>query len=135
MAETHVHYVVNLQGEPQAVQLSLPLWGAVEKYVLAAEKKLTGQDEDPFSKPQPMDAVADLKKFWDFKYPYEAHVHCDACHAATEDWENDPAHPFHLLNANFGGLMVFLCRHCGAHIRKKHFWNKVVFECTPKAEK
>ncbi len=126
----HVLYLVNEKGHCHSVQISLPLWEIVQNYVLKESKNLV-QQPDPFDAPQPLKALSELKEYWDFTYPYEPHVHCEACKASTDDWENDPAHPFHLTNANFGGLMVFLCR-CGATIRKKHFHRKVVFECTPK---
>lgn len=126
---THVHYLVTRDGHCQAVQLSMTLWEMVEKQVLAAAARLS-EGDDPFTKPQSMAQFADFKSYWDFTYPYEPHVHCEHCHASTENWEEDPAHPFHLTNANIAGLLVFRCR-CGATVRKKHFHKKVVFECTP----
>ncbi len=129
--EEHILYLVNAKGHCSSVQISLELWELVQAQVEKAAKKLTNV-VDPFDLPQPLDSLEELKTYWDFTYPYEPHVHCDACGATSDDWENDPAHPFHLTNANFGGLMVFLCR-CGATVRKKHFHRKVVFECTPKS--
>ncbi len=129
-AQDHIFYVVNPEGHPQAVQLSMELWAQVENQVKKAAKAFAAP-EDPFTKPEALAALQELKDCWDFTYPYEASMHCDACGKQTEDWENDPAHPFHLTNANFGGLMVFQCR-CGATIRKKHFHRKVDYECTPK---
>lgn len=127
--KTHVHFLVTRDGNCQAVQLSMTLWDLVEKHVLAAAKRLDG-DIDPFSRPQPLNHLADLKTYWDFTYPYEPHVHCDHCQASSDNWEEDLAHPFHLTNANIAGLLVFRCR-CGATVRKKHFHRKVVFECSP----
>ncbi len=123
-------FIVNKSGHCHSVQLSMELWEQVQDHVEKIAKKLYKED-DPFDTPQPLDSLAELKNYWDFTYPYEGHVHCDMCNATTDDWETDPAHPFHLTNANFGGLMVFLCR-CGATVRKKHFHRKVVFECSPK---
>ncbi len=128
--ENPILYLVNQNGHCQAVQLSMELWEIVSAHVEKASKKLTNQ-EDPFDLPQPLDSLEELKTYWDFTYPYEGHVHCDVCAASTDDWENDVNHPFHLTNANIGGLLVFLCR-CGATVRKKHFHRKVVFECSPK---
>ena len=129
----HVHYVVTRDGQCQAVQLSAELWALVEKQVLAAAEKAFSA-KDPFSEPQPLDKLAELKTYWDFTYPYEAHVHCEHCGASTDNWEEDAAHPFHLSNANIGGLLVFRCR-CGATVRKKHFHKKVVFEFSAPADK
>ncbi len=129
-AQNHILYVVNLEGEPQAIQLSPDLWAKVEDHVKAAAKTLE-QPEDPFTKPEALAALQELKDCWDFTYPFEPSMHCDACGARTEDFEHDPLHPFHLTNANFGGLLVFQCR-CGATVRKKHFHRKVDYECTPK---
>ena len=131
--QEHVLYLVNMAGNCHAVQLSMDLWERVEKHVKKVALSMNEANADPFEKPQPMDALQDLKTYWDFTYPYEPHVHCEACGATTDDWENDPMHPFHLSNANIGGLLVFLCR-CGVTVRKKHFHKKVVFECSGKAD-
>lgn len=132
MSKTHIQYLVDAQGQCRGVQLSLALWEKVRAEVLQAERRLAPA-QDPFDKPQPLEALQELKTYWDFKYPYTPHMHCPGCSASTEDWENDPAHPFHMTNANLGGLIVFLCRQCGATVRKKHFRDKVVFEHTPAA--
>ncbi len=129
-AQDHILYVVNPQGHPQSIQLSMELWAKVEGQVKAAATSLSAPD-DPFLKPEALAALQELKDCWDFTYPYEPSMHCDACGKSTTDFENDPEHPFHLTNANFGGLLVFQCR-CGATIRKKHFHRKVDYECTPK---
>ncbi len=128
-----IMYLVTREGECHGVQLSLELWEKVENHVKAVSQKHLASAEDPFLKAQPLEALAELKEYWDFTYPYEPTVMCEACGANTPDWETDPAHPFHLTNANIGGLLVFLCR-CGATVRKKHFHRKFVFECTPKDE-
>ncbi len=121
-------YIVTKNGHCQAVQLSMDLWSKVENHVMAVAASMH-QEEDAFAKPEPIDALNELKEYWDFTYPFEAHVHCDACGLSTDDFENDPKHPFHLTNANIGGLLVFRCK-CGATVRKKHFHKKVVFECS-----
>ncbi len=123
-------YVVTQQGHIQSVQLSPDLWAKVEDHVKNVAKSMLNSD-DPFEKPQPLEALQELKDCWDFTYAYEPSMHCDACGAASDDWENDTSHPFHLTNANIGGLVVVQCR-CGATIRKKHFHRKVDYECTPK---
>lgn len=130
MSDCHVHYLVDATGQCHAVQISSTLWNLVQKQVLAAQRRLEGP-EDCFDKPQPLAALEELKTYWDFKYSYEPQVVCKGCSAETENWEDDPAHPFHLTNANLGGLMVFRCRKCGGTVRKKHFRDHVVFEFTP----
>ncbi len=123
-------YVVNDEGNIKSVQLSAKLWDKVESHVKSvAQSMQTGAD--PFLKPEPLEDLNELKKYWDFTYPYDPYVHCEACGVESKDWENDPVHPFHLTNANIGGLLVFQCR-CGATIRKKHFHRKTVFECSAK---
>ncbi len=126
----HILYLVTKGGNIESVQLSAELWSKVEKHVLTIAKNFSTED-DPFLKPEPLDALQELKTYWDFTYPYEASLNCESCGIATNDFENDQSHPFHLTNANIGGLLVFQCR-CGATIRKKHFHRKTVIECTPK---
>lgn len=126
----HIHYVTNAQGELTSVQLSPSLWERVKLRVLAVESSLHDA-ENPYSRPEPLEAVEELKQYWDFTYPYAPDVRCNHCGSATMDWEHDPNHPFHLNNANFAGLMVFRCKNCGSTVRKKHFKNHIAFECTP----
>ncbi|MEG2171827.1 MAG: hypothetical protein RRY29_01045 [Desulfovibrionaceae bacterium] len=126
----HIAYNTDAQGELVSVQLSAALWARVKSRVLAAEQALHIAD-NPYSRPEPLEAVDELKKYWDFKYPYAPDVRCEHCGTATMDWEQDPRHPFHLTNANFAGLLVFKCKHCGSTVRKKHFKDHVTFEVSP----
>ncbi len=130
--DNSVLYLVTEAGHIQGVQLSADLWKQVESHVLSVAKK-SMQPDDPFDKPEPLAALKELKEYWDFTYPYEPSMHCEACGASTEDWENDANRPFLLTNANIGGLLVFLCR-CGATVRKKHFHRKTVYECSAKQD-
>lgn len=130
MSTKHILYVVNAEGQCQSVQLSVALWERVEKQVKVTLRRMT-EDVDPFAKPEPLAALAELKAYWDFTYPYEPSLHCEICKMQTDDWENDPQHPFHLVNANLGGLLVFRCKKCFATVRKKNFHRKSVIECTP----
>lgn len=126
----HITYTTGPDGEIEAVHLSPALWERVKSRVIAAEQWML-DDASPYSRPEPLAAVEELKQYWDFPYPYAPDVHCEHCGTASMDWENDPLHPFHLTNANFAGLLVFKCKHCGSTVRKKHFKHKVVFECSP----
>lgn len=125
-----IRYCTNAEGELESVHLSPALWLRVKSRVLAAEQWMQ-DDASPYARPEPLEAVEELKSYWDFSYPYTPDVHCDHCGSASMDWERDPLHPFHLTNANFAGLMVFKCKQCGSTVRKKHFKKKVVFECSP----
>ncbi len=80
--------------------------------------------------PESLKEFRSFLEHWDYDYEYAAGVVCPACGNATSDWRTDPAHPFHLSNANAGGLLVFQCMHCGATIRQKHFKDEVVVEHT-----
>ncbi len=126
----HILYLVTKGGNIESVQLSAELWSKVEEQVLLAAKCFD-TNNDPFLKPEPLEALQELKSYWDFTYPFEPTLYCESCGVKTDDFENDQNHPFHLTNANIGGLLVFQCR-CGATIRKKHFHRKFVIECTPK---
>ena len=128
-SESSIFYVTDAAGNPVAVQLALPLWQAVRKHVQDAERRM--HDDDPLERPEPMAAFQQFLDYWDFKYPYSPDVQCLHCGASTADWRNDPAHPFHLTNANLGGLLVFRCKACGSTVRRKHFRDHSVFEVTP----
>lgn len=79
-------------------------------------------------KPEPIEAFEEFLQYWNFRYQYSPAVTCPNCQTKTENWREDPAHPFRLANANFGGLLVFHCKNCGATIRQKHFRDHVAFE-------
>ncbi len=128
----HVLYLVDTTGHIEGVQLTPELWAMVEKYVQARAADLNGEN-DPLQRPEALDDFKEFMDVWDFKYPYDPAVTCPHCGTHTADWQQDPAHPFHLKNANLGGLLVFHCKHCGATVRLKHFRDHVATECTPPA--
>lgn len=127
----HVLYVVDKNGVIQNVQLSAALWERVEKKVLAAEEELNPKPTAEVQ-PEPVDRFKKFIEAWDFRYEYSPAVHCPDCGVRTEDWQNDPAHPFHLKNANIGGLLVFHCKKCGATVRVMHFKDHVAIESAPR---
>lgn len=125
-----IHYVTDERGNIVAVQLPLALWERLRP-ALAAEGEDTSDAGAPL--PEPMDGFADFLRYWDFRYPYDPAVRCPHCGVHVEDWRTAPGHPFHLANANLGGLLVFHCRSCGATIRQKHFRDHVALESTPRS--
>lgn len=126
----HLLYLVDASGVIEGVQLSPELWRLVEKTVKARAAELNGED-NPLNRPEAMDSFKEFMDAWDFRYPYDPSVTCPQCGAHADDWQRDPRHPFHLKNANLGGLLVFHCKQCGATVRKKHFRDHVATECTP----
>jgi hypothetical protein len=115
-------------GKLCAVQLSPGLWDKVGALVLSAVEAPVAVSPEL---PEPLEKWEEFKRYWDFKYPFSADVRCLHCGMSSGDWEHDPAHPFRLLNAHIGGLLVFRCKDCGALIRKKHFTDHAVFEMSP----
>lgn len=132
--KTHITYLDDVQGTSKGVQLSPELWERTKKRLLNLELTLCVEDS-PFAKLEPLKELEELKSCWDFRYDYSPDVKCDCCGTTTMDWETDPAHPFHLTNANFAGLLVFKCIHCEATIRKMHFKDHVAFETRPNLNK
>lgn len=115
------------KGNLYAVMLSAELWG---KYRHKLEPQIKGmlQEMEPVEKPEPLEDWEEFKRYWDFKYPYNAAVECANCGAKTEDWTTDPDKPFRFCSAQLSGLAVFLCKNCGATVRKKHFKDHICFE-------
>lgn len=128
--DSHVVRLFDKHGELYGVLISPELWKRVERSVTPSLERVLDAMY-PVEHPEPMDDFAMFKDYWDFKYPYAADVHCPHCGISTDDWENDPNHPFLLKNATLSGMLVFTCKACGAAIRKKHFKDVIQFECTP----
>lgn len=116
-------------GNLYAVMLGSELWRRFRSK-LEPQIRIMLEEMEPVEKPEPLHEWEELKTYWDFKYPISAEVECGNCGAKTEDWEHDPAKPFRLKGANFGGLAVFSCKACGAIVRKKHFKDHVCYEYT-----
>ena len=122
-------YLQDKQGTVYGVQLSPQLW---EKVRILVHKAAANQNPEA-SPPEPLADWEEFKAYWDFRYPFCAKVTCAHCGAQSDNWEEDPAHPFMLRTAHLGGLLVFSCVACGTSIRKKHFKDHMVFEYSPPA--
>ena len=121
-----IHYLTDEDGNIVAVQIPVALW---ERIKPAAVSENGASPEAEVA--EPLEAFADFLRFWDFRYPYDPAVRCPHCGQHVKDWRTAPGHPFRLANANFGGLLVFHCKGCGATIRQKHFRDHVALESTP----
>lgn len=128
--EGHVVHLHDPQGRLYGVLLSPQIWAAVQ-HTMTPLLDQALERMYPTARPEPIADWQMFKDYWDFKYPFCADVHCDACGAVTDDWEHDPRHPFLLRNATLSGMLVFGCVQCGASVRKKHFKDHICFECTP----
>lgn len=114
-------------GALHAVMLSGRLWQK-NRHRLEPLIKSMLEELEPTQRVEPLHEWEELKQYWDFKYPYCADVRCGHCGATTDDWLQDPEKPFIFKSADFGGLAVFICKGCGALIRKKHFKDHMCFE-------
>ena len=118
-------YLSDDRGRQLGVYIPLAIWQRLQPVCQHLLEPAPSQKQ-----PEPLANFAEFMQCWDFRYPYDPAVCCPHCGASTSDWRNDPARPFTLANANFGGLLVFHCRHCGATIRHKYFKDHVCHELT-----
>ena len=129
-AKNALRYLTDTEGNILAVQLPWDVWKKLEP---AAAALLGTADSRPALPPEPLSAFEEFLQFWDFRYTYDPAVRCPHCGVVCEDWRTAEGHPFHLTNANVGGLLVFRCKACGCTIRQKHFRDHVAHEHTPPA--
>lgn len=83
--------------------------------------------------PEPVGDWKMLLDYWDFQYPPDTRVECEACGNTTEDWTKPEGKTFRLKAANLGGLVNFQCMNCRARVIKRHFRDHYRFECHPYA--
>ncbi|MBQ3060019.1 MAG: hypothetical protein IJD16_06870 [Desulfovibrio sp.] len=126
-----LQYVTDSEGHILAVQLPWELWKKIEP---AARPVLDVAAPSKALPPEPMTDFEEFLQYWDFRYPYDPAVSCPHCGKQCDDWREAADHPFHLTNANVGGLLVFRCKSCGCTIRYKHFRDHVAHEHTPPAQ-
>ena len=136
---THSEHYLPLydkKGNFYAVMLSAELWNKyrhrLEPLIEDLLKDMRPAEMDPAQMPgllpESLHEWDTFKQYWDFKYPYNAHVECGNCGSRTEDWTTDPNRPFRFRSAQISGLAVFQCTPCGATVRKKHFKDHMCFE-------
>lgn len=128
----HFIRLFDRHGNLHSVQLSAELWQKGGQPLHDFIDSLFG--EDPTTIPEPVEEWEQFKKFWDFEYPLCSDVECKACGCKVSDWQTAPGHPFVLKSAQLGGLVVFLCKECGAIVRKKHFKDHICFEASSKTK-
>ena len=128
----HVLPLYDAEGALHGILLSPELWRVAGARLEPALKAALAQLEPQAELQEPLEDWESFLQYWDFKYPVEASVCCKICGASTEHWLEDPKHPFTLKSAQLGGLVVFLCKSCGAVVRKKHFKDHVCFEASPR---
>lgn len=129
--DKRIFQVHDQKGDLVALQIPVDMIPEILWQKLAPEVKRPEKIQVKSEKPEPIEAFEEFLQYWNFRYPYSPAVSCPNCQSKTENWREDPAHPFRLANANFGGLLVFHCKSCGATIRQKHFRDHVAFECSP----
>lgn len=117
-------------GQLYGVLVSPALWEQLKDQADA----LSGTAQEPEPSPEPLQDWENLKASWDFKYPVDTDVHCEACGASTDDWLADDPRKFLLTAANFTGIVTFQCRQCRAKIIKRHFTDKLTVETRPYQE-
>ena len=113
------------------VVLEGDLWrkiGAEVEHLAAASSEKPA--EEPV-RPEPVADWESLLQFWDFKYPPDYDVTCEACGNSTENWREDEPRKFRLTAANLGGLVSFRCQQCRAKVIKRHFKKNIVSETLP----
>ncbi|SHJ69607.1 hypothetical protein ACQ0P8_12025 [Halodesulfovibrio aestuarii] len=128
--ETHVKPLYDRDGNLHGVLLSPEIWEKAGKKI--SEILDQAQDKQPTSEihQEPIEDWETFKDYWDFKYPFNPGVTCNACGAKSENWEEDTPRVFYLKNASLSGLLVFHCEKCGSTVRKKHFKDHVCLEAT-----
>lgn len=129
----HFIRLYDKNGNLHSVQLSAELWQKAGKPLHELLESLF--TEAPTEATEPMGEWEKFQEYWDFEYPICADVECKACGIKVDNWLTAPEHPFILKSAQLGGLVVFICKGCGAIVRKKHFKDHMCFEASAKCHK
>lgn len=119
----------NEQGTLLGVFIAAELWARLEPELAAHLPASAPAAEPPL--PEPLGDWATLLEFWDFTYPVDTDVNCEACGSSTPDWQRDEPRKFRLAACNLGGLVRFECQACKARIMKRHFKDKITVETKP----
>ena len=123
----HVTELYDKHGTLLGVQLSPEAWAVARAAVEAHFAPAQPEPDIP-------ERLADwemLKSYWDFPYPVDTDVHCDACGNHTEDFQADEPRKFRLTAANLGGLVTYACLNCRSKIIKRHFKKEITSETRP----
>ncbi len=123
----HITKLYDVGGGLIGVLLSPQAWKAAEPHL----SDLASDAEPPS---EPVENLADwesLVSCWDFPYPVDTDVTCQACGAETADFQADDPRKFLLTAASLSGLVAFYCRNCKAKIIKRHFKDEIVSETKP----
>ncbi len=115
----------------EGVLVSAELWEKIEPIVAPyLDGNAPVCTEEP-EIPEPMDGWETLVSYWDFPYPVNYEVVCEACGNATSHWQEDSPRKFRLMSANIAGLVNFRCNTCKAKVTKKHFKDGIETSTTP----
>ncbi|GAB6176966.1 hypothetical protein JCM16814_18570 [Desulfobaculum senezii] len=133
--DDNVKFLYDDKGKSLGVWMSPELWNSLDAHIEPLLHKLYPECFEDAVIPEPVDDLNMLKEYWDFPYPPDGKVHCEHCGASTEDWESDDPRVFRLKAANLGGLVTFECQQCSSRITKRHFKDKVTFECKPPVDR
>lgn len=125
----HINELYDKDGNLIGALLTAEAWTAVRKQVLDTLGLAEAPAEPEIN--EPIGEWETLKEYWDFSYPVDVDVACDACGNSTEDWTADNPRLFQLTSANLAGLVAFKCTKCRAKITKRHFKDEIITECTP----
>ncbi|MEF2146491.1 MAG: hypothetical protein V3573_13685 [Desulfovibrionaceae bacterium] len=129
MSQDQITELFDKEGNCIGALLTAEAWLSI-KPVLAKEFGLF-PDTAVAVKPEPLSEWENLLAYWDFPYPPDYDVHCEACGNHTEDWSKDDPRLFRLRAASLSGLVTFLCQKCQARIIKKHFKDEILAETHP----
>lgn len=130
MSDKTITKLYDAQGQLLGVLLSPEAWQAVQPILEPAGNDVAAIKE-------PKELLGDwetLKSCWDFPYPVDTDVACEACGASTEDFQADDPRKFLLTAASLSGLVSFYCRNCRAKIIKRHFKDVIRSETKPYQE-
>lgn len=113
--------VYDSQGNMSGVLVPADIWAEIEA-------KLGPNRENQEARKEDLSGFDELMQAWNFRYPYDPGVECPNCASSTPDWRLDAPRLFDLVTANFGGLLVFHCKKCGATVRHKYFKDHMTVE-------
>lgn len=109
----HVLPLYDAEGALHGILLSPELWRVAGPRLEPVLNAALAQLEPQAAFQEPLEDWESFLQYWDFKYPVEASVSCKICGASTENWQEDPKHPFMLKSAQLEALWCFCANHAG----------------------